>query len=115
MVTNSLAIVILVGTGLIIGFSFETGVIEIVGGFLLLLLFGFAFSWIFALIGMSVSSPEAANGIGSNSSAIAVPMIRWRVTMLCLSSKNARSPATIARTNRHPDTRSSCRCPAGHS
>ena len=30
----------------------------------LLLLFGFAFSWIFALIGMSVSSPEAANGVG---------------------------------------------------
>jgi ABC-2 type transport system permease protein/oleandomycin transport system permease protein len=30
----------------------------------LLLLFGYAFSWIFALIGMSVSSPEAANGIG---------------------------------------------------
>ena len=30
----------------------------------LLLLFGFAFSWIFALLGMLVSSPEAANGVG---------------------------------------------------
>ena len=28
------------------------------------LLFGSAFSWIFALLGMSVSSPEAANGVG---------------------------------------------------
>ena len=37
---------------------------EIVAGIGLLLLFGYAFSWIFALIGMSVSSPEAANGLG---------------------------------------------------
>ena len=64
VVTNSLSIVILVATGLIIGFSFQTGILEILAGFALLLLFGYAFSWIFALIGMSVSSPEAANGIG---------------------------------------------------
>jgi ABC-2 type transport system permease protein/oleandomycin transport system permease protein len=64
VVTNLLGIVILLGTGVIIGFSFETGVIESIGGVLLLLLFGFASSWIFAVIGMSVSSPEAANGIG---------------------------------------------------
>jgi len=57
-------VIVLVATGLIIGFSFGTGALEIVGGFALLLLFGYAFSWIFALIGMSVSSPEAANGIG---------------------------------------------------
>jgi ABC-2 type transport system permease protein/oleandomycin transport system permease protein len=64
VVTNGISIVVLVVTGLIIGFSFGTGALEIVGGFALLLLFGYAFSWIFALIGMSVSSPEAANGIG---------------------------------------------------
>lgn len=64
VVTNSVSIVVLVVTGLIIGFSFGTGALEIIGGFALLILFGYAFSWIFALIGMSVSSPEAANGIG---------------------------------------------------
>jgi ABC transporter DrrB family efflux protein len=64
VVTNSLSIVILVVTGLIIGFSFGTSAPEIIGGFALMILFGYAFSWIFALIGMSVSSPEAANGIG---------------------------------------------------
>ena len=64
VVTNSISVVVLVVTGLIIGFSFGTSAIEIVAGFALLLLFGYAFSWIFALIGMSVSSPEAANGIG---------------------------------------------------
>ena len=47
-----------------IGFRFDASAPEILAGIALLLLFGFAFSWIFALIGMSVSSPEAANGIG---------------------------------------------------
>ena len=64
VVTNSLSICVLVITGLIIGFSFQTSALEVLAGVGLLLLFGFAFSWIFALIGMAVSSPEAANGIG---------------------------------------------------
>ena len=64
LVTNSISIVVLLTTGLIIGFSFHANVAEILGGVALLLLFGFAFSWIFALLGLSVSSPEAANGIG---------------------------------------------------
>lgn len=64
IVTNSLAIVVLLGTGLIIGFRFDAGIGGVLGGIALLLLIGFAFSWIFALIGLLVSSPEAANGIG---------------------------------------------------
>jgi ABC transporter DrrB family efflux protein len=62
--TNTLSIVILLGTGLAIGFGFEANVLEILAGYGILLLFGFAFSWIFAIIGLSVSTPEAANGIG---------------------------------------------------
>jgi len=64
VVTNTLSIVVLVVTGLIIGFSFHSSVLEVIAGFALLLLWGYAFSWVFALIGMSVSSPEAANGAG---------------------------------------------------
>ena len=64
LVTNTISIVVLLTTGLIIGFSFHANVAEILAGVALLLLFGFAFSWIFALLGLSVSSPEAANGIG---------------------------------------------------
>jgi ABC transporter DrrB family efflux protein len=65
VVTNALAILVLVGTGLVIGFSFvDATVLDVLAGVGLLLLFGFAFSWIFACIGMIVSSPEAANGIG---------------------------------------------------
>src|SRR5687767_3840338 len=62
--TNLLGMTILLVTGLIIGFSFDASVLEILAGIALLLLFGFASSWIFAVIGLSVSTPEAANGVG---------------------------------------------------
>src|SRR5689334_16766675 len=58
IVTNLLSAIILVITGLIIGFVFHASALEIVAGFVLLLLFGYAFSWFFAFIGLSVSSPE---------------------------------------------------------
>jgi ABC-2 type transport system permease protein len=64
VVTNLLSIVVLVVTGLIIGFSFHADALEIVGGVGLLLLFGYAFSWVFAWLGLIVSSPEAANSVG---------------------------------------------------
>jgi ABC-2 type transport system permease protein/oleandomycin transport system permease protein len=62
--TNSLSIVVLLATGLIIGFSFHGSALEVIGGFGILLLFGYAFSWVFALLGLLVSSPEAANSLG---------------------------------------------------
>jgi len=62
--TNLLSICILVTTGLIIGFSFHSSVPEVLLGFLLMMLFGYAFSWVFALLGMLVKSPEAANSVG---------------------------------------------------
>jgi ABC-2 type transport system permease protein/oleandomycin transport system permease protein len=64
VVTNMLSVAVLLATGLIIGFSFNAGIVEIVGGIGLLLLFGYAFSWVFALLGLLVSSPEAANSLG---------------------------------------------------
>jgi ABC-type multidrug transport system permease subunit len=36
----------------------------VIAGFGLLLLFGYAFSWVFALVGLLVSSPESANSAG---------------------------------------------------
>jgi ABC transporter DrrB family efflux protein len=64
VVTNGLSATILVITGLIIGFSFHTSVLDGVAGGGLLLLFGYAFSWVFAFLGMLVSSAEAANSVG---------------------------------------------------
>ena len=64
VVTNALSATILVVTGLLIGFVFHTSVAEALAGFGLLLLFGYAFSWVFAFLGMLVSTPEAANSVG---------------------------------------------------
>jgi ABC-type multidrug transport system permease subunit len=55
---------VLVITGLIVGFSFNANVGEILAGVVLALLFGYAFSWLFALLGMVVTTPEAANSVG---------------------------------------------------
>jgi len=62
--TNLLSVLILVGTGVIIGFSFRTPLLHVLAGFLLLLLIGYAFSWVFAFVGLIVSSPESANSVG---------------------------------------------------
>jgi ABC transporter DrrB family efflux protein len=64
VVTNSLSITVLTVTGLIIGFSFSAPFLHIVAGIVLLLLFGYAFSWVFAFLGLIVSTPEAANSVG---------------------------------------------------
>jgi ABC transporter DrrB family efflux protein len=62
--TNVLSLVILVGVGMIAGFDFKSSPGEVALGFVLILMFGYAFSWFFAWIGLLVSSPEAANSVG---------------------------------------------------
>jgi ABC-2 type transport system permease protein/oleandomycin transport system permease protein len=63
VVTNALSAAILIVTGLLIGFSFHTSFLHAIAGFGLLLLFGYAFSWVFAFVGMLASTPEAANSL----------------------------------------------------
>jgi ABC-2 type transport system permease protein/oleandomycin transport system permease protein len=64
IVTNTLSMTVLLITGVIIGFTFHTNFWHAIAGVGLLLLFGYAFSWVFAYLGLLVSSPEAANSIG---------------------------------------------------
>jgi ABC transporter DrrB family efflux protein len=64
VVTNFLSVCVLVVTGVIIGFSFHAPVLHVIAGFGLLLLFGYAFSWVFALVGLLASTPESANSAG---------------------------------------------------
>jgi ABC-2 type transport system permease protein/oleandomycin transport system permease protein len=64
LATNALSLAVLVTVGVIVGFSFHNSVGEVLAGFALLLAFGYAFSWVFACIGLFVSSPEAANAVG---------------------------------------------------
>jgi ABC transporter DrrB family efflux protein len=63
IVTNALSLTILLITGVIIGFSFHTNAPDAVAGIGLLLLFGFAFSWFFAFVGLLTSTPESANSV----------------------------------------------------
>jgi len=62
--TNTLSLTILLVTGVIIGFTFHTTFSDAVAGIALLLLFGYAFSWFLAFLGLLASSPESVNSIG---------------------------------------------------
>jgi ABC transporter DrrB family efflux protein len=62
---NCLSLVVLFAVGFLAGFNFQdTTAGEVVLGIVLLLLLGYAFSWIFALVGLYSSTPETANSIG---------------------------------------------------
>ena len=50
--------------GLLVGFNFTTSPLEVAGGIVLLLAFGYAFSWIFAFIALVSSSAEGAQALG---------------------------------------------------
>ena len=62
--TNLLSLSIVTGVGLLVGFAFNAPIGHILLGLLLMLMLGYAFSWVFAYIGMISSSPESANAIG---------------------------------------------------
>jgi ABC transporter DrrB family efflux protein len=62
--TNSVSIAVMLVVGVIAGFSFGAPFLQVVAGLLLLLLFGYAFSWVFAFVGLTSSSPEAAQSLG---------------------------------------------------
>lgn len=60
---NALSMVVMMLTGLIVGWRIRSSVAEGVAGVLLLLLFAYAFSWVMAYVGMSVRSPEVINNV----------------------------------------------------
>jgi len=64
VVTNVVQLVVMVVVGLLVGFNFSSSVGEVIAGIALCLLIGYAFSWVFAFIGLTASSPEAANAYG---------------------------------------------------
>jgi ABC transporter DrrB family efflux protein len=62
--TNALSITILIVTGVIVGFAFHTSLLLAIAGIGLLLLFGYAFSWFLAFLGLLVTSSESVNSVG---------------------------------------------------
>jgi len=59
--TNALSITVMALTGLAVGWRIHTSLLEAAGGFLLLLAFAYAFSWVMAYVGLLVGSPEVVN------------------------------------------------------
>jgi ABC-2 type transport system permease protein len=61
VLNNVLVITIMSITGLLIGWRIRSSVGEAIAGFLLLLAFAYAISWIMAVVGLIVPSPEVVN------------------------------------------------------
>ena len=61
---NLFVLVIMALCGLLVGWRIHDGVLKAIAGFLVLMIFAYAMSWIGAAIGLSVRTPEAANTVG---------------------------------------------------
>ena len=61
VVYNVLSLLVMMITGLIIGWRIRGSLLDALAGFGLLLLFAYAFSWVMAWLGMIVPSPEVLN------------------------------------------------------
>lgn len=64
LVRNVLSFAIMFLVAVLLGFRIEGTLLDAAAATLLLLFFSYAFSWIQALLGLSVSSVEAANSAG---------------------------------------------------
>lgn len=64
LVRNIFTFVVMLVVGLLVGFRLYGGLVDAAIATVLLLMFAYAFSWIQALIGLSVKSVEAANSAG---------------------------------------------------
>jgi ABC-2 type transport system permease protein len=60
LVRNVFVITLMVAVGFAVGWRPEMGDGEVISGMLLMLLFGYAMSWVFAVVGLAVGDPEAA-------------------------------------------------------
>ena len=69
VVTNIFQLVVMFTVGLLVGFNFSSSVGEVVAGIALLLLIGYAFSWVFAFIGLSPRRRRRRTRTGSRSSS----------------------------------------------
>jgi ABC-2 type transport system permease protein len=61
VVNNVLVLIVMSITGLLVGWRIHTGPLEALWGFVLLLIFAYAVSWIMAWLGLLIPSPEVIN------------------------------------------------------
>jgi len=61
VIYNVLTVAIMSLTGFAVGWRVRSSMLEALGGFLLLLVFAYAFSWVMAYVGLLVPKPEVVN------------------------------------------------------
>jgi ABC transporter DrrB family efflux protein len=59
-----LSLAIMIGLGLLVGFRFHASAGSILAGMALIIVFGYAFSWMYATIGLATKDPETAQVAG---------------------------------------------------
>src|SRR5207248_3500907 len=64
LVRNVLIIGLMIGVGYLVGFSFKAGALQALGSVAVVAAFGFALSWIFAFVALTVRGAEAAQAAG---------------------------------------------------
>jgi ABC-2 type transport system permease protein len=58
---NVLSLMVMALTGLLVGWRIRSSVLEAIAGFLVLLVFAYAISWVMAYVGLLVRTPEVVN------------------------------------------------------
>lgn len=61
---NLFVVTLMIGVGYLLGFRFRGGIVAALTGILVVLLFGYAFSWIFAFVGLKAGDVETAQAAG---------------------------------------------------
>ena len=57
---NVFVVILMAGVGFLVGFTVHTNAAKLIAAMLLVLLFGYSMSWIFATVGLVIGNPEAA-------------------------------------------------------
>ena len=61
---SALSLIIMILLGLAVGFRFHNSIWAILAGITVILAFGYAFSWVYATIGLATKDPETAQVAG---------------------------------------------------
>jgi ABC-2 type transport system permease protein/oleandomycin transport system permease protein len=59
VVRSALMLVLMLAAGLLIGFRWQTSLLGVLGGVAVALVFGYAWSWVMAVVGLKARTPEA--------------------------------------------------------
>ena len=102
---NVFVMCLMVAIGYLVGFRVHTGVLGLLAGMAVMLFFGFSLTWIFAIIGLSVTNAETAQAA---SFPILAPLVFASSAFVVVGTMPgwlqgfAEVPAGVDRDRRHP-------------